>query len=101
MVFAHWKKILVASSRLLNPLAGNEHIRNPEAESSEIAEHFILDIPAGMQREEAVDALRRKLLPHNVQEECEGMGFEEEWPAEVLRQFQAGLGERWQWPVLE
>lgn len=78
MVFAHWKKILVASSRLLNPLAGNEHIRSPEAELSEIAEHFILDIPEGIPREEVLDALRQKLLLRNLQEEGDGMGFEEE-----------------------
>jgi hypothetical protein len=94
MTFAHWKNIAPPAGVVTGP--GSEHSR--EVGRDEVAERFILNIPEGTQRGDVVARLVGSLLASGrCVEETDGLGFEEEWPQEVRRQFNYGRGDRWLW----
>ena len=98
MTFAHWKNIAPPNG---STGPGGEHIRYIGRD--EVAEHFIVDIPEGTTRDDVVAKLVGKLLSCGGQiGATDGMGFEQEWPPEVLRQFQANLqpSGTWTWSSL-
>jgi hypothetical protein len=100
MTFAHWKNIPVTRSRLLNPPAGIERVR--DVGKDEVAAHFILDIPEGITREDAIATLHAKLVVSGGGiDETDGLDFEDKWPPEVRRQFDAGHGDRCSWLYLK
>jgi hypothetical protein len=101
MTFAHWKNILLSTGKLLNPAVSSAHTRS--IDQIEEVEHFILDIPEGTPADYVVARLHRKLLTSGGHiAETDGLGFEEKWPSEVLRQFKANSdpNERWSWASL-
>ena len=60
---------------------------------------FVVDIPEEITRDEVVTKwIINRGMP--LDSATERMGFEEEWPAEVRSQFNAGGGDRYTWSDL-
>jgi hypothetical protein len=97
MTFAHWTNKTVLRSRLLNPLAGSEHIRGEGPNEHVVC--FVVDIPAGATNEDVVEKLRSS---GSTLDDTDGLGFENEWPDRVRAQFEdkSVAIERWSWPTL-
>ena len=81
MRFAHWTNI-VANRAIAGP-SGIPLQRDHSLEMD--ATLFIVDIPVGMTRQEVI----KKLMDVRgvCIEETDGLGFQEEWPREIRRQF--------------
>jgi hypothetical protein len=94
MIFAHWKNI--------TPITGVVGECRREVGRDEVAKHFIVDIPEGTARDDVVAKLVEKLLAsgENI-EKTDGLGFEEEWPQGIRRQFDSGSCRTLSWPSLE
>ena len=100
MNFAHWRNIRTVTGIITGP--GGEHRRCVGRD--EVAEHFIVDIPEGITKDDVVAKLLRKLLVCGGRiDDTDGLAFEEEWPPEVLRQFRDNMDptKRLPWSDLE
>jgi hypothetical protein len=92
--FAHWKNTEVTHKLLPGP----DGLRREEKETDQIGPgdettiHFIVDIPEEVTRDKVVLKLRVR-----VNNETDGIGFEDEWPPEVRRVFDARGGNRLTW----
>jgi hypothetical protein len=96
MRFAHWKNMMLPTGVVTGPY--DEHRR--EVGRDEVAEQFIEDIPDGTTRNDVV----AKLFASGVRiDETDGLGFEEEWPPEVKRQFGSdrSVSKRFSWSSLK
>ena len=95
--FAHWTNVIV--NRGVITLPSGEH-RREEGVREELAEQFIEDIPEGTTRSDVT----AKLLASGVRiDETDGLGFEEEWPPEIRRQFDSdrSISKRSSWSSLK
>jgi hypothetical protein len=101
--FAHWKNITLSTGRLLNPSVSSDHLRG-ESPCQIGPGHgpiqFIVDIPDETMRDEVVAKWVLE-CGFRVNDETDGMGFEEEWPQNVRTDFDRGYGDRWSWPCLK
>jgi hypothetical protein len=94
MTFAHWKNI--------TPSTGIVGEDRREIGRDVVARHFIVNIPEGTARDDVVARLLGKLLATGGRVgETDGLGFEEEWPQGIRRQYDSGSCDRWPWPSLE
>jgi len=99
--FAHWKTVLVPTGLVIGP--GSEHRRGVNeiqtGPGNDNPIQFIVGIPA----ETAWDEVVAKWVlgcGARVNDQTDGLGFEEEWPPEVRRQFEVGSGQTWEWSRL-
>ena len=95
--FAHWKNITPNTSTVRNPAVSDP---NKGASRDEVAEQFIENIPETTMRKDVV----AKLFAWGIRiDETDGFGFEDEWPPEVKRQFDAddSVSKRFSWSSLK
>jgi hypothetical protein len=99
--FVHWKAVAVPTGFVVGP--GSQHLRGVSETLTgpgiDNPIQFIVGIPA----EKSWDDVVSKWVLEcgvRVDNETDSLGFEEEWPQEVLRQFEAGTGQAWPWSSL-
>jgi hypothetical protein len=98
--FAHWKN--VGASRGFTAPDGSHQRDVVEVQTGpgHGPIQFIVDIPEETTRDEVIATWILK-CGHRVDDATEALGFEDEWPADVRRQFDAGSGKKWSWPNLK
>lgn len=98
--FAHWKNIMANQGFTTPDRECQRDMVQLQTGPGHGPIQFIVDIPEETRRDEVV---AKWVLECSVRvdDETEGVGFEEEWPADVRRQFAAGSGDRHKWSSLK
>jgi hypothetical protein len=98
--FAHWKNIW--ASRSFTTPAGSRQRDVVQLQTGPGLDNpiqFIVNIPDETTRDEVVAKWVLKCGVW-VDDASDGLGFEEEWPEDVLQQFNAGTGTIHKWEAL-
>jgi len=100
MTFAHWKNIRASRGFTAPDGSHQRDVIELQTGPGDGPIHFIVDIP-----EEATwdDVVAKWVLKCGVRvdDKTDGIGFEENWPLDVLGQFNAGAGIKHEWASLK